>query len=158
MANLVHKWLVEALGEDEAAGSDGWLSSNAWAAALERVRARRFPELDAAEGARRIGVELGERFLAGEVGGLVRETMPLISLDRVMELLVPQLSTRLRRPFEVSWERDLTGGRLRISGPIAARPETTLGFFQAVLSLVSERPQVTLESSTAGEIVLRVTK
>lgn len=149
MANLVHKWLVEALGEDEAAGSDGWLSSNAWAAALERVRARRFPELDAAEGARRIGVELG---------GLVRETMPLISLDRVMELLVPQLSTRLRRPFEVSWERDLTGGRLRISGPIAARPETTLGFFQAVLSLVSERPQVTLESSTAGEIVLRVTK
>lgn len=161
MDDHVHKWLVEALGEVEGLsglGRDGWLPGPQWAAAVERTRVRKYAALAPAEGAWRVGRDLGTGFLESDIGKLVRETLPLLTLDRVMELLFPQLTTRLRRDFELTWERTDDGGLLRITGPIATAPETTLGFFEAALSLLAEKPRLAIVSTTPRELVLRITR
>lgn len=159
--NLVHKWLVDALGEDEAASAlsaDGWLSAEKWAAAVERTRLRRFPDLSEQEGSRQLGLALGRALLSSDIGALIRETLPLLTLERAMETLLPLLMARMRRHFEVTWTPSPTGGgTLEIVGPIATRPETTLGFFEAIVEVLRDRPRVTLVSASTSRLELSLT-
>lgn len=134
--NQVHRWLVDALGDDALAtalSSDGWLSGPEWGAAVERARLGRYPRLPLAEGAHRIGLDLGRAFLHTEVGALLGETLSLLTVERAMETLVPAISSRLFRQFEVNF----VGGVLQIRGRRMTPAQTTQGFLEAMLERVA---------------------
>jgi hypothetical protein len=159
MSGDVHKWLFDALGDEKAvteAGDGGWLSGPQWGEAVERTRLTRYPTLTLEEGARQVGLDLGRAFLANDIGALVRETLPMLELERVAETLLPALMARLRRPFEVSWDPAPRGGLLRITGPMATRPGVTHGFFEAVLGIVPGKPVITLLTATPTLLEFRV--
>lgn len=159
MDDAVHRSLLEALGEPEslaALGSAVWFPGDQWAAALQRARRARFPELSEKDGLFRVGEALGAAFLEQGAGRLVAETLPVLSLDRAMGVLAPALVERLRARFDVQWESRERGGSLRISGPVAAPAEVTAGFFEAVLRGVHPRVKVTVGVARAQHIELVV--
>jgi hypothetical protein len=159
MSGDVHKWLFDALGDKKAvteAGDAGWLTGPRWGEAIEQVRLTRYGTLSPEEGSRRLGFDIGKAFLDNDIGTLVRETLPLLDLDRVGETLLPVLMSRLRRPFETTWERTETGGIIRVTGPMANRPEITLGFFEAMLAIVHSKPTIALTASSPTYLEFKI--
>lgn len=161
MDDAVHRSLLEALGEPEslaALGSAVWFPGDQWAAALQRARRARFPELSEEDGLFRIGEALGGAFLEKGAGRMLAEALPVLSLDRVFGVLTPALMDRLRSRFEVRWVPAEGGGSLHIEGPVSLPPAVTAGFFERVLHEVNPRARVTVGPAAEQrmELVVRV--
>src|SRR5262245_2101460 len=108
----VHRDLVANLDDEGALEKmqNGWLDASEWGTAVERVRTRRFADLPVAEGNRRVGALLGERFLASSEGRIVRESLATLPRETVFGKLVPMLGERLRQSIRFEWVATNSGG------------------------------------------------
>jgi hypothetical protein len=154
----VHRDLVANLDDDEALQKmqNGWLDAGEWGPAIERVRARRFADLPIAEGNRRVGALLGERFLSSNEGRIVRESIAVLPRETLFGKLVPMLGERLRQPFRYEWIATKSGGVLRIHGRRATPAEVTLGFFQIIAGASASPAPMVLEQADDELMVLRI--
>ncbi len=154
----VHRDLVANLDDEEALEKmqDGWLAAGEWGPAIDRVRTRRFADLPLAEGNRRVGALLGERFLASHEGQLVRTSIETLPMQTVFGKLVPMLGERLRQSIRFEWVATDSGGLLNVRGRRATPAEVTLGFFQTIAGASASASRLALEMVDDELIVLRV--
>jgi hypothetical protein len=154
----VHRDLVANLDDEEALEKmqKGWLAAGEWASAIERMRTRRFADLPVAEGNRRVGALLGERFLASYEGQLARKSIETLPKQVVFGKLVPMLGERLRQSIRFEWVATDAGGCLNIRGRRATPAEVTLGFFQTIASVSPRPPVMTLEVRGDDLMILRI--
>lgn len=155
--NAIHRSLVEALGEPEslaALGTALWLAGDEWAAAVQRARRGRYPDLPEDEGLFHVGESLGDAFLKQAPGRMMAEALPVLSLDRIFGLLTPVLAERLRQRFDVTWEPADGGGSLHIRGPVSLPPPVTVGFFARVMREVDAR--ITIGAGAVSETHLEL--
>ncbi|HEX4516429.1 MAG TPA: hypothetical protein VGH87_15920 [Polyangiaceae bacterium] len=143
----VHRDLVANLDDEEALEKmqKGWLAAGEWASAIERMRTRRFADLPVAEGNRRVGALLGERFLASYEGQLARKSIETLPKQVVFGKLVPMLGERLRQSIRFEWVATDSGGILNIRGRRATPAEVTLGFFETIAGASASPPVLALE-------------
>ena len=154
----VHRDLVANLDDEEALEKmqNGWLDAGEWGPAIERVRLRRFGDLPVAEGNRRVGALLGERWLASSEGRIVRESLATLPRDTVFGKLVPMLGERLRQSIRFEWVATSAGGMLEIHGRRATPAEVTLGFFQVIARASDGASTLVLDRVDDELMVLRV--
>jgi len=154
----VHRDLVANLDDEEALNKmqNGWLDAGEWGPAIERVRARRFADVPVAEGNRRVGALLGERFLASSEGQIARASIAALPRETVFGKLVPMLGERMRQSIRFEWLPTTSGGELRIHGRRATPAEVTLGFFQIIARESATPTALVLESADEELMVLRV--
>jgi hypothetical protein len=152
----VHRDLVANLDDEESLQKmqNGWLDAGDWGPAIERVRLRRFADLPVAEGNRRVGALLGERWLASSEGRIARESIAAMPRDVLFGKLVPMLGERLRQSIRIEWVATSTGGALHIIGRRATPAEVTLGFFEIIAR--ESATALALESVEDELMVLRV--
>jgi hypothetical protein len=154
----VHRDLVANLDDEEALQKmqNGWLAAGDWGPAIERVRVRRFADVPVAEGNRRVGTLLGERWLASSEGRIVRESIAALGHEVVFGKLVPLLAERMRQSIRFEWVTTSSGGELRVHGRRATPAEVTLGFFQIIASAIETPSVLVLESVDDELMVLRL--
>lgn len=154
----VHRDLVANLDDEEALQKmqNGWLDAGEWGPAIERVRVRRFADLPAAEGNRRVGALLGERWLASSEGHIARESIAALPQSTLFGKLVPMLGERLRQSIRFEWVATSSGGMLRVFGRRATPAEVTLGFFEVIARVGDGATVLALESVDDDVMVIRV--
>jgi hypothetical protein len=157
-SDRVHRDLVTNLDDDEALQKlqHGWLASEEWAQAIERVRTTRFGERSVAEGNMLVGRLLGERFFASNEGMLVRVTIDAMPRQDLFGKLLPMIGERLRQSIRFEWVPSDGGGLLRVRGRRATPPEVTLGFMLALAAIMPPPPSITVESVDEELLVFRV--
>jgi hypothetical protein len=157
-SDRVHRDLVANLDDEEALKrmQQGWLSSEEWGQAIERVRATRFAESAVTEGNVRVGRLLGERFFSSNEGTLLRLTIDAMPRPEIFGKLLPMMGERLRQSIRFEWIPSDGGGHLRVLGRRAAPPEVTLGFLYALAAIMSPPPSIAIESVAEELLVFRV--
>ncbi|MBM4778429.1 MAG: DUF2378 family protein [Archangiaceae bacterium] len=142
---VVHRDLVEAL-EGEASGAG--IGSGEWRDKVSRAIAA------SAEGPRKVGYALGQRYSQSVVGRALMVSLELVPAERVWSTLVPVISARLRRDVKVQWRPVSAGvGRLVISGPRATPPGVTHGVFDFFAEHTQPRSHVEFVDCTETQLI-----
>ncbi|HEY2367017.1 MAG TPA: hypothetical protein VGH87_11565 [Polyangiaceae bacterium] len=154
----VHRDLVANLDDEEALQKmqNGWLDAGEWGPAIERARVRRFGDLPVAEGNRRVGALLGERWLASSEGRIARESIAALPQHTLFGKLVPMLGERLRQAIRFEWVATSAGGMLHVHGRRATPAEVTLGFFEIIARAGDASSMLVLERVDDELMVIRV--
>lgn len=158
----VHRWIIEALGDQAAlaqVGADGFLPIEHFGPAMERARLKRFPHVSREEGARLVGAHLARGFLDSEPGQMVDHSIEVLPLDRALASVVMPMGERLRRSAEFDFvASEDGGGRITIKGSLVVSPHTMVGFFQALVDRMPGAHRVELFEQTEGALTLSVTR
>ena len=111
-SDRVHRDLVANLDDGEALDKmqRGWLSSEEWGHAIERVRVTRFAGDAIVEGNRRVGLLLGERFFSSAEGNILRATIDAVPHQDLFARLLPMMGERLRQSIRFEWVPFESGG------------------------------------------------
>lgn len=157
----VHRWLIEALGDEEAISQievDNYLPSEKFGQALERLRLQRFPTLPIWEGAKKVGRQVADAFLDGPNGQMISQSISVMPLDRALKAVVLPLSERMRKAAEFDWvpDADGKGGQIQVRGAFVVSWATLEGFFGGIIARIPGDHTINITEQTSSTLVFAV--
>lgn len=155
----VHRWIVDALGDSTASaqvGGDGYLKTEFWHPAVERVRRAKFDALPVWDGTVAVSTFVAREFLRSRQGRFMEKVLAAMPLPRALQSVVLPMAERMRRRAEFNFRPTPDGGEIDIQPTAGLSPATMLGFFQGIVESIPGQHIVRLGHRAPDSMVVEI--